>query len=96
MDFFDQANGDGKLVQASQSVVHRGDVIHHFIHVLRGFGREDMRLGGEEVLQGALRAFDLAGKDGLLAHIHEDEEVGMRKNLNGATEPPQGAVCFGK
>jgi len=59
-------------------VVHGGHIVDHLIDVFGSLGRIKLRLGGQEILQRALRAFDLAGKNGLLTNVHEDEKVGVR------------------
>jgi len=39
-----------------------------------------------------LRALDLAGEHGLLADVHEHEQVGIGQREHGAIQPPQGVV----
>lgn len=47
---------------------------------------EDAGLDLQDVGEGRLRAFDLARQYGFLAHVHEDEEVGIGKGLDRAVQ----------
>lgn len=57
---------------------------------------EELRIGGKQVLERALRSLDLAGEDRLLADVREDEEVGIREREHGAVKWPGGTVGRGK
>jgi len=78
-------------------MIHGPDVVDHFVQVPgAGFRAKQIGLGGQKILQRALRTFDLAGEHGLLADIHEDEQVGIREGLHGAVETAQGPVGLGE
>jgi hypothetical protein len=96
VNFLDKPDGEREFRQAGQPVVHRTNVVHYFRHVLRLGRREDAGLGREKIVQRALRAFDLAGKHRLLAHIHENEEVRVRQCQNRAVEPAKRPVGLGE
>jgi hypothetical protein len=53
---------------------------------------EELRLGGQQILKRALRALDLAREHGLLADVHEDEQIGVRQREHRTVEVPEGAV----
>jgi hypothetical protein len=59
VDFSDQANGYRELFQPSEPVVHCADIIDDFVDITGALGRKDLRFRREQVLQGALRSFDL-------------------------------------
>jgi hypothetical protein len=65
------------LVRAARSGEHRKPivVVEEAFEVAERVGSRTW--GGEEVLERALRALDLAGEHGLLAHVHEREDVGV-------------------
>ena len=77
-------------------MVHRPYVVDHLVYVGRQALVEELRLGCEQILQGALRALNLAGEHRLLAHIHEDEEVGVRQREHRAVEATQRPVGSGE
>src|SRR5690606_9421495 len=87
-----QAYGAGQVSQPRLSMVHGAHVVGLLVHVPGGIGVEQLRLGSQQILQGALRALDLAGEHGLLADIHEYEQVGIGQREHGAVQPSQGVV----
>lgn len=95
MDFADQPHRDGQLGQPCQAVVHGPHVVGHFIHVLGRVGIEQLRFGGQQVLQRGLGALDLAGEHGLLAHVHEDEQIGVGQREHRAVEMAERVVGGG-
>ena len=54
------------------------------------------RLCSKKIRQRALSAFDLTRQHGLLADIHKDEEVRVRKDLNRTIKPPHRTVRSGE
>ncbi|GIX33058.1 MAG: hypothetical protein KatS3mg125_1014 [Lysobacterales bacterium] len=96
MDLADQAHRDGKIGQPCQAMVHGPHVVGYLLHVLGGVGVEKLRLGGEQVLQRALCALDLAGEHRLLAHVHVDEEIRIGQREHRAIEPAQRVVGGGE
>ena len=90
--FADQAHGRRQAGQPFEPVVHRRHVVDDFPRVADAARRRKARLGGEHVAERALRALDLAGEHGLLAHVHEHEEVGLGQGMDGAVQPAQRAV----
>ena len=79
-------------MQPVETIVHGDDVIDHFIDIAGAMRRQDVRFGREQVLQGALRALDLAGEYGLLSDIHEDEQIGIGQGLDRPIQTTEGAV----
>lgn len=73
-------------------MVHGGHVVDDLIDIFGAVRGKDVRLSREQVLQGALRALDLAGEHGFFPHIHEDEKVGIGKRLDGAIKATQSAI----
>lgn len=92
MDLADQSHRDRQLGEARQSVIHRPHVIDDFIDIPRQLQLEELRLGGQQVLQRTLRALDLARQHRFLADIHEDEEIWIRQSLDRSIEAAQGDV----
>ena len=73
MDLANEPNGQREVAQAVKPVVHRLHVVYDLVHVAGPVRRKDVSLGSKQILQRALGAFDLTGKDRLLSHIHEDK-----------------------
>ena len=96
MDFADQAAGNRQRLQAFQAVVHGGHIVDDLIRVPCAIGRTKVSLSGQDVLQGALRAFDPAGEDGLLARVHGREDMGIGQRLDRAIQPAQGLIGLGE
>ena len=93
MNLADQAHGHGQFGEPVQSVIQGPHVVDDLVHVLgAGIWPEQVRLGGQQILQRALRAFDLAGQHSFLAHVHEHEQIGVRQGEHGAVEPAQRTV----
>ena len=71
-------------------MIHGLDVVDNFFDV---FGR--VLLAGfvvDDVFEGALGSLDLGRKDGFVADIHGDEEVGAGEHGADAIESAEGAV----
>jgi hypothetical protein len=93
VDFTDQPNGNGKVHEAAKPVVHRMDVVDDLVYVLGQRHRPDqLGLRRKEILERALGAFDLAREDRLLPDIHEDDQVRVRKRLDGAVQTSKSAI----
>ena len=92
MHLTDQANGQRQVRQPFEPVIHGRHIVDHFTRVPGAAGRQKTRLGGEHVMERALRALDLAGEHGLLAHVHEREKARFGQGVDGAVQPAQGAV----
>jgi hypothetical protein len=73
-------------------VVHCLDIVEHLGNVRGSIRIVQARLGSQEVLQRALRSFNLAGHDGVLANVHEDEEIRVRQYLNRPVQTSQREV----
>ncbi len=86
----------GKFVQAREAAVHGAHVVHHLGDVARCFPAEHLGLRGQEILERALCAFDLAREHRFLSDVHVDEEVGIRQRVDGPVEPAKGAIGFRK
>ena len=63
VNFADQADRDGKILKPRKAVVHCPDIVDDFVKITRTVRHEDLRLGGEQILQRTLRTFDLARQD---------------------------------
>ena len=77
-------------------MIHRPHVVDDFGYIPREVLFEQLRFGGEEVLERALRALDLAGEHGLLADVHEHEEIGVRESEYRSIETSQKPVGGGQ
>jgi len=73
-------------------VVHGPDVIDDFGNVGGRIRIVQPRFCCQEVLQGALRAFDLARKHGFFPDIHEHEKVRIGKGEDGPVQSAQGVI----
>lgn len=93
VDLFEDAEGERELADAIQPVVHRRDVVDDFFYVLGMIG---LRIGlePEDVFKRALGVLDLRAEDRLVAHIHGDEEIGIRKCRSNTVEATKAAVRF--
>jgi len=89
VDLSDQADGDRKVGETRETVVHRAYVVDDLANVRRRIWIVEPNLGRQQVLQGALGPLDLARQHRLLAHVHEDEEVRAGKREDGAVEPAE-------
>ena len=96
MDFAHQPHRNGQFVKAFKSAFHGAHVVDDFFDIVRPVFVVDGGLGGQQVLQRALRAFDLAGQHRFLADIHENEQVRVWQGQHGAVEPAQRTVGLGK
>lgn len=96
MDLADQSHRDRQLGEARQSVIHRPHVIDDFIDIPRQLQLEELRLGGQQVLQRTLRALDLARQHRFLADIHEDEQIRVRQREYRAIEATECTVRGGQ
>lgn len=96
MDLPDQADAQRQVLQALKAIIHRPYIVYDFVNVSGLIRRKDFGLGSKDILEGALGTLDLAGKYGLFAHIHEDEEIRVGEDLNGAIKPSQSAIGLGK
>ena len=95
MDIPDETDRNRQFAEAPESIAHRSHVIDDLMRVTWTTRRENACLGGQYILEGTLRALDLAGEYGLLPYIHEDEEVGIGQRLDGTIQPTQGTVGIG-
>jgi hypothetical protein len=78
VDLPNQAQRERKsLAQAFQTMLHGGDVVRNFLHVLDGDVRYLIVLKQEQVGERGLSAFDLRGDQGLLTNIQIMEESGV-------------------
>ena len=68
-------------------MVHGADVVDDLDDVNRELGAGRIELEPQDVVQRALRAFDLGAEDGLLPDVHGDEEIGIGKGRRYAVEP---------
>ena len=59
MDLADQTQRERKLREPLESVVHRRDVVHDLVDVPRDLRDARLELDREQIVEGALRAFDL-------------------------------------
>lgn len=81
------------FADALRSVVQRLDVVEDVVDVLRYVGsRPDLRL--YRVHHRRHRAFDLARRRRVLPQVHEEEEVGIGKQLRDAVKLAQQARCL--
>ena len=91
MNLADQSDGHGQRRQPIEAVVHGADVVDHLIDV-PGDVAGQLGLGGEQVLQRTLRAFNLAGQHRFFADVHEDEQIGVGQGLNRPIKPSEHPV----
>ena len=89
VDFTNQANRQRQLLEPAQPVVHGPNVVDDLRDVRRGAVAEHSRLDGQQVLEGALRSLNLAREHGLLADVHVDEQVRVRKRLDRSVKTTQ-------
>jgi hypothetical protein len=96
VDLAEKPHRHRQLGEPCQAVLHRAHVIHDLVDVSRAIRCQQLRLGGEQILQRALGALDLAREHRLLAHVHENKEVRVGQRLHGAVEPAQRTVGVGE
>jgi len=97
MDLPDQAHRDRERGQTPKPQIHGGNVVDHFIHVARSrVGAKQMGLGSQQILQGTLRTFDLAGQYGFLSDVHENKQIRVGQRLDGAIQTSDGTVRLRK
>ena len=94
VNFANQPQAQGKGLQTFQTVIHGTHVVDNFLDILREFPALGVDLKLEDILKGALCALDLGAQHRLLAHVHRNEEVGIRENGGDAVQSPQCPVCF--
>ena len=82
VDFANQTHGNRQFLQPFESEVHRAHIIDDFFDIPGQAGRENLRFGGQHILQGTLCSFDLTRKHRFFADIHVNEQVRMRQSLN--------------
>ena len=79
-----------------QAVLQGGDVVPHLAQVVGAAVDGSAGLGGQQLAEGRLRAFDAAGEDGLLANEGADQEVRVGKTPPLARKPANGPVGSGQ
>lgn len=89
MDLPNQAQRKWEGSEPIEAVVHGADVVHDLFHIARYRPNARAQLHCEQVLEGALRSFDLRTEDGLPSHVHGDEEVRVREmTVDDSVKPP--------
>jgi hypothetical protein len=82
VDLAYQTDRNREVLQPGEAVTERAHVVDDFVDVLRSRRVEELGFSGQEILKGALRAFDLAREHGLLANVHVDEQVGLGQRVD--------------
>jgi hypothetical protein len=77
MNFTDKPNGNWQFRQPLQTIIHRAHIVQHFAYIAGPVGVMYGGLRFQQIVERRLRSFDLAGKNGFLADIHENEHVGV-------------------
>jgi len=75
-----------------RGLVHGADVVDDLDDVHREFRSARIELEPQDVVQRALRPFDLGAEDSLLTDVHGDEEIGIGKGRRDAVEPANGLI----
>jgi hypothetical protein len=96
VDLPDQPDRHRQFWESREAEVHGANVVDDFFDVGGATIRGDLGFLGEQVLEGALRAFDLAGEHGFPPDIHVNEEVGVGQSLDRPVQPTEGAVRVGQ
>jgi hypothetical protein len=86
VDFPNQAEREWERGQPVEPIVHGADVVDDFANIVRQVTEIRVELEGENILERALRSFNLRAIDCLPANIHRNEEVGVRQRLSDAIE----------
>jgi hypothetical protein len=73
-------------------MLHGGHGVEDLVHIVGPPRRQDACFGGEHVLQGTLRALDLAREHRLLADVHRDEQFRMRQGADRPVQPTECAI----
>ena len=82
------------LLEPTNPVVHRAEVSRDFFDIGDGSCQRAGALEQEEVGQGRLGTLDLARKDRFLAHVHVEEEVGIRQIATPTVQATEGKVSL--
>jgi hypothetical protein len=83
-------------LETLQAQIHRPDVVHDLTNIGREGFIQKPCFSGEEILERALSAFDLARQDCFPTDIHVYEKVWVRQGQDRTIEASQLAVCFGQ
>ena len=88
----EETKRQGEVSKPIEAVVHRGHVVDDFIDVLREGANAWLELYREQILECALRAFNLRAQDGFASHVHRNEQVWVRHVSDLTVEPADGDV----
>lgn len=77
MNFAQQPQREWQLGQPLQPMVHGPNAVDDFFHVFGRLVSQCTGFKGQHVFKRALRAFDLGGKNGFVAHIHDHKKSGL-------------------
>jgi hypothetical protein len=96
MDFPDQSQGQGQLIETLQAVLHGIDVVDDVTDVAVQASRRRFEFDLEQVLERALRALYLRTEDSLASNVHGDEEARVGYHLDDPVQPPEREIRSGE
>ena len=88
MDLADESQRKRECLKTLEPVIHRRYMVYDFKDILEGSSSRAVQLECQQVVQAALRPFDLRTQDGLSPHVHRNEKVRVGKGSTDAVEAP--------
>lgn len=96
MDLPDQAKRQRKRRESIETVIHGSDVVDHVLDIVWDVFRPGIQLECEDILEGALRPFDLGTVDRFASNIHGNEEVRIGQRVGYAVQPSDCLIRCGE
>lgn len=96
VQFTNQPDGKGELVEARNAVLQRGHIVADLAEILRASLDYGAGFGSQQFAERSLRAFDLAGQDRLTTHERAHRDVRIEEAPAFTRKSANQPVGFGE